>query len=128
MNLKELMMEFLHKEGFCPKDEEFGIGFKFEGRSLVMFYDEEDELFFRLLMPNIYDVTEENHDIVMNALNEVNSNFKVVKAFTPVPGSVWIGFEILMDTTPVLEDIVPRAVGMLCAAQKAFYAALESGE
>ena len=127
MNLKELMMQFLQKEGFCPKEEEYGIDFKCEGRVYTFIYDSEDEQYFRLMMPNIFDVTDENRDIVLKALNDTNSEMKVVKAYTPIPNAVWISFEVLVDSTPVLGDIVPRALGMLRGAQRTFYEAIEKG-
>ena len=79
------------------------------------------------MMPNIFEVTEENLQTVLVTLNKVNADAKVVKAYTPVPDSVWIGFEVLVDSTPVLADFVPRAIGMLRGAQKKFYEFLEQG-
>ena len=51
--------------------------------------------------------------IVFFAMNKVNSGMKVVKAYTPVPDAIWISFEIIVDTTPVLADFVPRGIAML---------------
>jgi len=127
MNLKELMLNYLREEGFCPKEEEFGIAFKCEGLNFVFFYDEDDDQYFRLMMPAIFDVTEENFPEVLLAMNKVNSDMKVVKAYTPVPDAVWIGFEVLVDSTPVLEDFVPRGINMLRTAQRKFYEAIQEG-
>lgn len=126
MNLKELMMQYLREEGFCPKDEEFGIAFKCEGNTFIFFYDEQDDQFFRLLMPGIYSVTEENKESVLVAMNKVNSDMKVIKAYTP-DEDVWLGFEVLVDSTPVLADFVPRGIAMLRAAQRKFYDAVQEG-
>ena len=127
MNLKELMLNYLREEGFCPKEEEFGLAFKCEGVSLLFLYDEDDDRYFRLMLPGIFDVTEENLPAVLVALNKVNSEIKIVKAYTPVPDSVWVGFELLVDSTPVLADLVPRGISMLRAAQRLFYEALQQG-
>ena len=127
MNLNELMLNYLREEGFCPKEEEFGIAFKCEGLNFVFFYDEDDDQYFRLMMPAIFDVTEENFPEVLLAMNKVNSDMKVVKAYTPVPDAVWIGFEVLVDSTPVLEDFVPRGINMLRTAQRKFYEAIQEG-
>ncbi len=35
MNLKELMLNYLREEGFCPKEEEFGLAFKCEGLNFI---------------------------------------------------------------------------------------------
>ena len=127
MNLKELMKQYLQEEGFCPKETEFGLEFKCEGRSFVFFYDSDDDQYFRLMMPNIFDVNDENREAVMAALNEANASIKVVKAYTPIPESVWVGFEVLVDSTPVLGDLVPRGLSMLRSAQQTFYEALQKG-
>ena len=127
MNLKELMLNYLREEGFCPKEEEFGIAFKCDGLNFLFFYDADDDQYFRLMMPGIFDVTEENLPAVLVAMNKVNSDMKVVKIYTPVPDSVWIGFEVLVDNTPVLADFVPRGMNMLRAAQRKFYEAIQQG-
>lgn len=57
----------------------------------------------------------------------VNSEMKVVKAYTPVPDAVWVGFEVLVDSTPVLADFVPRGINMLRAAQRKFYETIQQG-
>ena len=127
MNLKELTKQYLQEEGFCPKESELGLDFKCEGRIFAFVYDEEDDQYFRLMMPNIYEVTDENREAVLNALNKTNAAVKVVKAYTPIPDAVWVGFEVLVDSTPVIADIMPRALSMLRAAQHSFYEAIEEG-
>ena len=127
MNLKELMLNYLREEGFCPKEEEYGLVFKCEGLNFIFFYDEDDDQYFRLMMPGIFDVTEENFPAVLLAMNNVNSEMKVVKAYTPERDSVWLGFEGLVDSTPVLSDFVPRGIKMLRAAQRKFYEAIQQG-
>ena len=88
MNLKDLMEQFLKEEGFCPKQEEFGLAFKCEGKSFLFIYDDDDEQYFRLMMPCIFDMTEENRDVVLHAMNEVNSSVKVIKAYTMLENEV----------------------------------------
>ena len=121
------MKEYLISEGFRPEETDYGIDFRFEGRSFVFFQDDDDEQYFRLMMPNIFEVTEENREFVLEALNQTNTEMKVVKAYTPIPEAVWVGFEILVDSTPVLSDLVPRALNMLRTARQTFYEAIEKG-
>ena len=127
MNLKDLVEQFLKEEGFCPKQEEFGLQFKCEGKNFLFIYDGNDEQYFRLMMPGIFDMTEENRDIVLHAMNEVNSSVKVIKAYTMFENEVWLGFEILVDSTPVVGDLVPRALGMLNGGARKFYEVLQEG-
>ena len=133
MDLNKLMIEFLAEEGFRPHETEFGIAFKSEGFNFLFFKDEDDDQYFRLMMPAVFEVTEDNEDMILQAMNDVNGNIKVVKLYTmdmedengKKDTSVWVAFEILADTTPELADIVPRAISLLKGARIAFLAKLE---
>ena len=133
MDLNKMMMEFLAEEGFRPHETPFGIAFKSEGLNFLYFKDEDDEQYFRLMMPAIFVVTEDNEDTVLSVMNDVNGSIKVVKLYTmdiededgKSEKSVWAAFEILADTTPELNDIVPRAIALLRGARIAFLAKLE---
>ena len=127
MNLKELTQEFLRKEGFCPEETEFGLAFKCEGKNFLLIYDDDDETYFRLMMPCIFEMNDENEDAVYRAMNEVNSSVKVIKAYIMCENEVWIGFEVLVDTTPVVGDFIPRAINMLNGGARKFYQALQEG-
>ena len=82
MDLNKLMINYLAEEGFRPHETEFGIAFKSEGFNFLFFKDEDDEQYFRLMMPAIFEVTEDNEDTILRAMNDVNSNIKVVKLYT----------------------------------------------
>lgn len=133
MDLNKMMMEFLAEEGFRPHETEFGIAFKSEGINFLYFKDEDDEQYFRLMMPAIFVVTEDNEETIMRVMNDVNGTIKVVKLYTmdmadendKKETSVWVAFEILADTTPELNDIVPRALALLRSARITFLARLE---
>lgn len=133
MDLNKLMMEFLAEEGFRPHETEFGIAFKSEGLNFLYFKDADDEQYFRLMMPAIFVVTEDNEETIMRVMNDVNGSIKVVKLYTmnledeqgKEETSVWVAFEILADTTPELSDIVPRALALLRSARVSFLARLE---
>ena len=133
MDLNKLMIDFLAEEGFRPHETEFGIAFKMEGINYLYFNDPEDEQYFRLMMPAIFEVTEDNEETIMRVMNDVNGNIKVVKLYTmemededgKKDTSVWVAFEILADTTPELGDIVPRAINLLQGARIAFLSRLE---
>lgn len=127
MKLNELLLEFLQNEGFRPKvDPDDGeITFKCEGLTYSYFPDDNDQQYFRLMLPAIYDVNEDNKYEVLEAINKVNYDIKVIKLYVVHERSVWAALEILMDTTPEMEDIVPRAISLLRHARRVFYEALE---
>ena len=127
------MMNYLAEEGFRPHETPFGIAFKNEGFNFLYFKDEEDEQYFRLMMPAIFEVTEDNEDTILQVMNEVKSTIKVVKLYTmdlededgKTEKSVWVAFEILADTTPELGDIVPRAINLLQGGRITFLSKLQ---
>ena len=133
MDLNKLMINYLAEEGYRPHETPFGIAFKNEGFNFLYFKDEDDEQYFRLMMPAIFVVTEDNEDTIMQVMNEVNGSIKVVKLYTmdiedeegKTESSVWAAFEILADTTPELSDIVPRAISLLQGARLAFLSKLQ---
>ena len=127
MNLQEMMKQFLQEEGFCPKETDFGLAFKCEGKNFLFIQDDDDEQYFRLMMPCIFETTEENEDAVFRAMNEVNSSVKVIKAYIMCENEVWLGFEVLVDSTPVVGDFVPRALAMLNRGAMKFYQAMQEG-
>lgn len=122
MKTSELLMDYLKKQGLCPeRDNDNDIIFKYQMRTFIYFNnDDDDDLFFRLSMPGIYDVTDDNRFAVLEAINEVNKMVKVVKLIIP-RDDVWVNTEILLDTTPVMDDFVPRLLNILMGAQKEFY-------
>jgi len=122
MKTSELVIDFLRQQGFCPEvDESNGnVVFKFQMANFLFVNNDEDEEFFQLLMPYIYEVTEDNREMVLEACNKLNQGIKVCKACV-LGDNVWLFFEILLDHTPDVADIVPRALQILQAARQEFY-------
>ena len=89
MKTVEKVFEALKNEGLVPVMENFGISFKFQMTNYVYMEDENDESFFNLLIPNIYDVSEENELEVLRAINNVNNSMKVAKLVIS-NDSVWV--------------------------------------
>ncbi len=125
MAAKDLVLMFLRKEGFCPTVEEFGIVFKYQMKNFIFFNNEGDDEFFQLVMPGIFSVDEDNLELALKACSKMNSDVKVAKAFVSDHEDVWLAFEILLDQTPEVESIVPRALNTLLHAQGCFYEALK---
>ena len=121
MTTTESVLEFLRKEGFCPEvDENGSIVFKYQMVTFLLINNEEDNDFFQLTIPYIYDVTDDNRDIMLEAANKTNTTMKVAKICV-IDDSVWALFEILLDQSPAVEDIMPRALNILMATRQTFY-------
>ena len=119
--MSEMVFEYLKNQGLMPKiDEDNDIIFKYQMLTFIYFNNDEDEQFFRLALPGIFDVTDENRVTVLEAMNEVNKRMKVAKAYIP-RDDVWVAAEIMMDSTPVLDDMVPRLLNILLGARRELY-------
>ena len=117
-----MVLNFLKQQGFCPEvDPDNGnILFKFQMANFLFVNNDEDEEFFQLIMPNIFDVTEDNREMALEAANKLNFSIKVVKA-SIVNDGIWLFFEILLDKTPDVSDILPRALQILQTARQQYY-------
>ena len=121
MKTTEMVLNFLKEQGFCPQvDENGSIIFKYQMSTFIFLNNDEDEEFFQLAFPYISDVTEENHELVLEAANKVNSKIKVAKVI--IPGDdVWVLFEVILDQSPEVGSIIQRGLGILMGARRAFY-------
>lgn len=125
MKTSELLFNYLKEEGLVPRYNENGnIAFKYQMRNFLYLVDDNDQAFFNLTLPCIYDVTDDNRMAVFEAMNQVNESTKVVK-LTIANDSVWCATEIMMDSTPEMEDLVPRLLNILLTSREKFYKAIE---
>ena len=119
MSTVNLMMDYLQKEGFVPTRESFGIAFRYQMKNYLFLDNDEDPSFFQLVMPGILDVTDANRGRVYRAMDKMNGSVKVAKA-SIFNDEVWLYAELLIDSSPELDEIVPRALGILQHAYNVF--------
>ena len=127
MTSKTLVSKYLKSIGVTAAKNDLGLNFTYEGWNFLLWADADDPMFFRLILPGVFDVTDDNYAEALMACNNVNWNFKVVKAVLyeyedihESGASVWMCFEQVLDTTPQIEELIPRAVHSLIAAAEAF--------
>jgi hypothetical protein len=117
MRTDELVKQFLSNEGYkFDVDGDGDIHFKYEGINLYFTVDNNDQRYFRLIMPNIYQL-EGNRTKVLEAINTVARDLKVIKAFL-IEDRLWLAVELFIDSTPELEDFFPRCMGLLKAGRE----------
>lgn len=117
MRTDELVKQFLSNEGYkFDVDSDGDIHFKYEGINLYFTVDNNDQKYFRLIMPNIYQL-EDNRTKVLEAINTVARDLKVIKAFL-IEDRLWLAVELFIDSTPELEDFFPRCMGLLKAGRE----------
>lgn len=122
----QLMLQFLKDQGLQPHVQDDGdILFKYQMMTFIYFASHEDINYFRLGLPFIYEFSEETRPVILAAANKLNCMAKCAK-FVVTDDNVWITVDTLLDSTPKLEDFVPRLLELLIAIRQEFYKELTS--
>ncbi len=117
MKTEELVKEYLASEGYRYNiDDDGDIHFKYEGIDLFFTVNTDDQSYFRLIMPAIYKL-EDNREKVLEAINTVTRDLKVLKAFL-VEDYLWLSVELFIDSSPELGDFFPRCMGLFKAGRE----------
>ena len=123
-NTTRSVYNYLKAEGYLPEFDNYGnVVFKVQGVTFVYVNNDEDDSFFQLIMLSMYAVDDSNRKSVLDAASEVAIYTKVVKVMID-DDSANIAFESLLDNTPNVSDIIPRAISLMFSALKIFYSAL----
>ena len=123
-----MVFEYLKSQGLMPKiDEDNDIIFKYQMLTFIYFNNDDDEQFFRLALPGIFDVTDDSFAKAIMACNNINWNYKVVKAVLydyedgkDKGASVWMCYEQVLDATPDVNTLMHCALQSLVSACEAF--------
>ena len=109
----DLILEWLSDEGFKHEiDEDGDVHFRYQGRNLY-FTPDDDDTYFRIILPNIYEAEEENRYQVLEACNAITRQYKVLKAYLTPKGNLWLSIEMFVDTTPDIGDFFERCCNIL---------------
>ena len=124
---KSLVLAYLKNHGVEARRTKVGINFECEGWNFLLWHDADDPLFFRLTLPGLFDVTDENFAKAIMACNNINWNYKVVKAVLydyedgkDKGASVWMCYEQVLDATPDINTLMHYAIQSLLSASEAF--------
>ena len=105
-------------EGFVDGDGDYQ--FKADGYTYFFEVDEDDPLFFRLVLANIWEIESEMERLqVLKAADAVNYQLKAVKIFT-VEDNVWVGIEVLQADVSDFERQFDRYMTIITEAVDRF--------
>lgn len=128
---KSLTLAWLKERQVAARNTKVGVNFTYDGWNFLLWHDADDPLFFRLALPGILDVTDQNYARALMACNTVNWNYKVVKASLyeyeeagKPQASVWVCYEQILGPTDDSE-IVTRAVTALLDVAERFQTIVE---
>lgn len=127
MSVNGLVSKCLKSQGIATKKSDLGLNFTYQGWNFLLWNDREDPSLFRLTLPGIFDVTDANFAQAIMACNNINWNYKVVKAVLydyedgkEKGASVWMCYEQQLDATPDTDALIHRAIRSLLSACDAF--------
>lgn len=119
MTTADLVKDWLASEGYkYTIDNDGDLQFKYQGLPMWVMVDQNDPLFLRVIMPNVYQL-ENNRAKVLEILNGLNANIKAVKGFL-VDENVWLSIEMYIDSSPEVEDFIERCLDILLAGFRKF--------
>lgn len=119
MKTNEKVLLELKKLGLMPEVHEDNIFFKYQMLSYLYLNDAEDEGYYAMYLPYVYEVTEDNEYEILKAVNECNNTMKSVKLVNN-DGHVWIGYELRLPADADLSEIVEHTVRGLYGAKMKF--------
>lgn len=124
---KELVLSKLEELGFTlEKAGESSHVFKYEGLT-ILYMPDDDENFLRFAVPGIFDVTDENKDLVLGVVNATNLAIKYSKTCV-YDDDVWAFFEYRTFDDEHLEEILEYAMLLLQATYYLFYRKIEGDD
>ena len=125
--VKTLVSRYLKSLGLSAKKSDLGLNFTYEGWNFLLWNDADDPMFFRLTLPGIFDVKDENFAKAIMACNNINWNYKVVKAVLydyedgkEKGASIWMCYEQQLDPQTDMGVFLPHAIQSLLSACDAF--------
>ncbi len=124
----DIYKNWLSENGVKYEEKDYGLTFKYQGGYFIIGNNSKDSQYFNIVMPGIFDFGD-NPDVprikVLEALNNINADYKVVKAVCDQE-DCWLTTEIFIDSTPDVEDYFERLLNILHQSRMEFFQILRN--
>lgn len=124
----DIYKNWLSENGVKYEEKDYGLTFKYQGGYFIIGNNAKDSQYFNIVMPGIFDFGD-NPDVprikVLEALNKINADYKVVKAVCDQE-DCWLTTEIFIDSTPDVEDYFERLLNILHQSRMEFFQILRN--
>lgn len=119
--LQKLYTDSLAAEGYRPElDDDGDVRFRHEGSSYFIEVREDDPMFFRVVMPNFWDIeSPKERARIIEAANITCSDVKVAKVFI-VRNDTWCAVELFLPSQEHFVPILQRCLLAIRAAVNTF--------
>ena len=89
-------------------EAETAIFFERNGFQYTFACEKSDPYYFRIILPNILKVNDENKQEILLLVNSINLKFKVAKSFILEDKNVWISVESFVYSTSNMDELFDR--------------------
>lgn len=129
MNQKEIILDQLKAMGFEPIElGDVGYVFKFEEMNYLYMPDDDDEYFLRIVVPHLFEVTDENRVAVLEAMHETGLKLKYAKVCIMYENAAWAIYEHRLNSTENLPELLEHIIRVLEATAHVFYKKMNGEE
>lgn len=113
--LQDMYQKYLTKRDIeSTVDEDGDVQFKMDGLTYFIEVNEDDPMYFRLVLANIWPIeSEEERAQVYQACNDATANVKVCKVYAVPNDNVWISFENFIEKAKDFDYVFDRALGTI---------------
>lgn len=98
----------------------FATVIRYEGLSILNFWEADDENFLRLALPRFYDVTDENRALLLDIANRINIQLKYTKVCVE-DDALWAYYEHYVTSETDLETLLEHSIRCLQATLFTFH-------
>lgn len=114
--------------GFIPKEVE-GMGFEIDYEGLNILYATEDNAeSVNLIVPGIFEVTDENKADVYDAIVELGGNMKYVQTYVMFGNKVWLNYVHYLGENEVTPKLIEHMITVLAYGTANFHKIINGDE
>lgn len=129
MNQKELILDQLKVMGFEPIElGNVGYVFQYEDLNYLYMPDDDDERFLRIVIPHLFEVTDENREAVLEIMHEIGLMLKYAKVCIMYENAAWAIYEHRLNSTENLPELLEHIIRVLEATAHVFYKKMNGEE
>jgi hypothetical protein len=121
MTKTEIYMNWLTEQGYRPElDKDGDVAFKHERINFVLFSNEKDETFFRLMVPFFWELeSEEETERATKTIMKLNTDYKAAK-FYIMQEDVCVAIESFYQKPEDVFPVLGRQIDLLASAMREF--------
>lgn len=113
----EQVLEILYQLGFQPEKVEDSVLYKFEYETwtLLLVPEEDENECVRLMLPGIFDITEDNRGVALEAMAELCGRLKYIQPVI-LGDSVWLNYQHYLAENKPTPELIEHMIQSLCYA------------